>query len=389
MFVEAPWLSWLKRLSSSNWGLNKDHRRQLYKTVAERMILHGSVEWAASLSARQKRVLNSIQRNFLLNISRAYFTNPSAALQVIEGSLPLHLKAELEAAYVRLKQQISLDGRGFPPADYEEKPATTRLHPAAFQLEDRISFTKTVSQEEETNIYTDGSHLNNQTGCAFCVIKNEEITSDWMGKLRNENSVFQAELTAIKEACHWAINQDLQIKIWSDSESSLHSIQAINTKSAIAQEIQEVLLNSTNIRLGSVKAHADNKGYEIADQLAKRATTEGSQINIHLPNSQLKKQLKAVFLKRWQEEWDTGETGRTSYKILPKVKRTQTGWEREEIMFVTGHRPFPSYLHRFHLRESHNCGCGQEGTPFHYATSSPLTTSFQFYKPSALHEPAW
>ncbi|KAF8763755.1 hypothetical protein HNY73_021900 [Argiope bruennichi] len=254
MFVEAPWLSWLKRLSSSNWGLNKDHRRQLYKTVAERMILHGSVEWAASLSARQKRVLNSIQRNFLLNISRAYFTNPSAALQVIEGSLPLHLKAELEAAYVRLKQQISLDGRGFPPADYEEKPATTRLHPAAFQLEDRISFTKTVSQEEETNIYTDGSHLNNQTGCAFCVIKNEEITSDWMGKLRNENSVFQAELTAIKEACHWAINQDLQIKIWSDSESSLHSIQAINTKSAIAQEIQEVLLNSTNIRLGSTSA---------------------------------------------------------------------------------------------------------------------------------------
>ncbi|GBN85526.1 hypothetical protein AVEN_217171-1 [Araneus ventricosus] len=53
------------------------------------------------LPARQSRLLNSIQRKFLLNITGAYSTTPTAALQVIEGIIPLHFKAEQEAAFVR------------------------------------------------------------------------------------------------------------------------------------------------------------------------------------------------------------------------------------------------------------------------------------------------
>ncbi|GBM76093.1 hypothetical protein AVEN_148232-1 [Araneus ventricosus] len=61
------------------------------------MILRGAAAWAYRLSAR---LLNSIQRKFLLNITGSYSTAPTAALQVIEGIMPLHTK-EQEAAYAR------------------------------------------------------------------------------------------------------------------------------------------------------------------------------------------------------------------------------------------------------------------------------------------------
>ncbi|GBM23124.1 Putative protein in type-1 retrotransposable element R1DM [Araneus ventricosus] len=92
----------IRKIAGANWGLNKAYRRRLYITVAERMVLHGAAVWAYPLSARQERQLNSLQRNFLLNISEAYSTTPKVALQVIEGLLPLHLKAEQEAVYVRV-----------------------------------------------------------------------------------------------------------------------------------------------------------------------------------------------------------------------------------------------------------------------------------------------
>ncbi|GBN11815.1 hypothetical protein AVEN_177444-1 [Araneus ventricosus] len=80
----------IRKIAGTNWGLNKAYRRRLYITVAERIVLQGEAAWAYPLSARQERQLNSHQRKFLLNISRAYSTNHTAALQVIGGLLPLH-----------------------------------------------------------------------------------------------------------------------------------------------------------------------------------------------------------------------------------------------------------------------------------------------------------
>ncbi|GBO23229.1 hypothetical protein AVEN_156633-1 [Araneus ventricosus] len=132
----------ITRIAGTNWGLNKDLRRRLYKTVAERMIPHGAAAWAYPLSARQSRLLNSIQRKFLLNITGAYSTTPTAALQVIEGIIPLHIKAEQEAVYVRtarLRKTSNYNNINFNPNNYEDGTISTKFHPAIFQLEDRIS----------------------------------------------------------------------------------------------------------------------------------------------------------------------------------------------------------------------------------------------------------
>ncbi|GBM34050.1 hypothetical protein AVEN_162227-1 [Araneus ventricosus] len=51
-------------------------------------------------------------------------------------------------------------------------------------------------------------------------------------------------------------------------------------------------------------------------------------------------------LSVWQDNWDNGETGRSTHDIVPRVSNKPVGWNREEIMFVTGHGPVPSYLLR-------------------------------------------
>ncbi|GBN60604.1 hypothetical protein AVEN_236029-1 [Araneus ventricosus] len=72
----------------------------------------------------------------------------------------------------------------------------------------------------------------------------EDITKyEWMAQLSPFNTLFQAELLAIQEACLWASKTNQQIKVWSDIESSLHSIASIDTKSPIPQQTQEILLN--------------------------------------------------------------------------------------------------------------------------------------------------
>ncbi|GBL58742.1 hypothetical protein AVEN_13178-1 [Araneus ventricosus] len=123
-----------------------------------------------STTARQSRLLNTIQRKFLLNITGPYSTTPTAALQVIEGIIPLLIKSEQKAAYVRTARVLktsNYNNINFNPNNYEVGTASTKFHPAIFQLENGISLKK------QFNIYTDGSKMEDKTGRAFCSMEED------------------------------------------------------------------------------------------------------------------------------------------------------------------------------------------------------------------------
>ncbi|GBN27944.1 hypothetical protein AVEN_216328-1 [Araneus ventricosus] len=94
-------------------------------------------------------------------------------------------------------------------------------------------------------------------------------------------------------------------------------------------------------------------------------------------------------LNEWQKDWDSGDTGRAIFNILPKITLTPASWSREPILFSTGHCPFPSYLYRFRLYHSDICTCGEKGDPLHYATSCHMTLFYHFTKPSAEYTQLW
>ncbi|GBN25164.1 hypothetical protein AVEN_191637-1 [Araneus ventricosus] len=142
------------------------------------------------------------------------------------------------------------------------------------------------------------------------------------------------------------------------------------------------LLSNPSLNIGWVKAHIGVHGNETEDSLAKQATIKGEIHYLSARKSHLKNLLHRVSINEWQQEWATGDTGRTIYNIIEKVTTNPVSWTRESILFVKGHGPFPSYLRRFNLHHNDHRACGEVGTPFHYTTTCYPTASYHFTKTS-------
>ncbi|GBM98079.1 hypothetical protein AVEN_176946-1 [Araneus ventricosus] len=131
------------------------------------------------------------------------------------------------------------------------------------------------------------------------------------------------------------------------------------------QDIQFFLTQNRNILVSWIKAHVGYRGNEEADTLAKKAITEDVVVKALKSRCELKQHLQELFLRKWQNLWDNGNTGRSVHKELKTVHIKPVFWTSEEILFVTGHGPFPSFLTRFHLSDSDSCACGEVGDPMH------------------------
>ncbi|GBM95487.1 hypothetical protein AVEN_95944-1 [Araneus ventricosus] len=310
-------------------------------------------------------------------------TTPTAAFQVVTGLQPLHLQIQQETTYTRVARARSSSNFFiviFSPTDYESKSSGIHIHPHNFLLHNQISFAENHRDSGSKAMYTDGYKTDEGTGSTYCILENCGIISPWQGKLDHSNSVFRAEILAIKMAIEAASSLHRPIKIWTDSLSSLMAIFNPKSRHSMVREIQTLLLSHKHIHLRWLKPHVGYLGNECANQLAKEAITKGDPFFLPKPLSYLKYEIRSAALSIWQDNWDNGETD--THDIVPRVSNKPVGWNREELMFVTGHAPFPSYLHRFNLRTHDNCSCGEKGDPMHYATKCRFTLSWHFRTPT-------
>ncbi|GBN71478.1 hypothetical protein AVEN_85917-1 [Araneus ventricosus] len=198
-------------------------------------------------------------------------------------------------------------------------------------------------------LYTDGSKTDEDTGSAYCIFENYGIIASWQGKRDSSNSVFQAEILAIKMAIEAASSLHRPIKIWTDCLSNLMAVLNSKSHHSIVTYFQTLLLSHKHIHLRWPKAHVGYLGYECADQLSKEAITKGDPFFLPKPLSYLKSDIRSAALSIWQDNWYNGETGRSSHDIVHRVSNKPIRWNREELIFVTGHWPFSSYHHRFNF----------------------------------------
>ncbi|GBM55564.1 hypothetical protein AVEN_74524-1 [Araneus ventricosus] len=233
----------------------------------------------------------------------------------------------------RLRRDCNWGGSSFLFQDFLQPNPSLIIHPANFDLEDRVSIVSDPHPPAEA-IYTDGSHLEGETGCAFCVIQNNFQIHQWTTKLSPHNTVFQAETLAIKEAINWANSKGISTSIWSDSESALRAISSFKSSNPLIQETQQALLQKPSMQLNWIKAHVGFLGNEAADNLAKQATKEEAHLHLQTPKCLLKI-LMNLSLNKWQQDWDSSETGRAIFNILPKVTLTPASWSRESILQTT------------------------------------------------------
>ncbi|GBL79770.1 hypothetical protein AVEN_18285-1 [Araneus ventricosus] len=156
-------------------------------------LAHEAAAWSRNLAQRHEKKLSSIQKLFLLNITGAYRTTSTAALQVIAGFMPLHLKIKLESEYVRiawLRQNIVGGGRTLQPCNYEDKVHGWHNRPAECIKEGRISLEKDIENKGLINFFTDASRSELCVGTAFCILdEQQELHHSWQGRLQEKNSV--------------------------------------------------------------------------------------------------------------------------------------------------------------------------------------------------------
>ncbi|GBN18057.1 hypothetical protein AVEN_231874-2-1, partial [Araneus ventricosus] len=238
-------------------------------------------------------------------------------------------------------------------------------------------------------IYTDGSKTDEGTCSAYCILENYGIIASRLGKHDHTNSDLKDEILAIKIAIEAASSLHRPIKILKDSLSSLRAILNPKSHHSIVREIQTLLLSHKHIHLKWLKAHVFHLGNECADQLTKGAITKGGLFFLPKPLSNLKFKIRSDALSIWRDNWDNRETGRSTHDIVPRVSNKPVGWNREEQMIVTGHGPFPSYLHRFNLGTRDNCSCGEKGVPMHCTTKCRFTLSWHFQIPTVSFKLQW
>ncbi|XP_035232705.1 uncharacterized protein LOC118204503 [Stegodyphus dumicola] len=290
-------------------GLNPNILKILYNTVTEKIVTYRAAAWALPMQGRKVKHLQSIQRSFLLISREPFRPFPTNALAVLAGILPLSISVEKEATYQIVKQlgQTTQFGEEVFTADNLERAVISLdRHPS---LQGRGVNVNLKQNTRSTNIdvtyYTDGSKIDDSVGCAYAALKEGRIVSQWKGHLEAHNNVFQSEATAISYALQVIIQQRLyKSYIITDSLSTLYAILNPTHSSPIIAAILEYLRahKELKINLEWTKAHIGNHGNETADRLAKEAAhnVEAVPVQIPLPVSHLKRNLRATALALWQ-----------------------------------------------------------------------------------------
>ncbi|GBM90506.1 hypothetical protein AVEN_215768-1 [Araneus ventricosus] len=169
-------------------------------------------------------------------------------------------------------------------------------------------------------------------------------TLQWSAKLNDNNTVFQAELTALHEAVIYVshLPNHNTSKIHVDNRASIMASSNSKSTNETARKIFKILLSNPRIKVSWVKAHAGNIGNERADQLAKDAAQHGQPYSHpKLPKPHIKGLLRKRMLEEWQTSWKNGNTGRKICNIMPSVSLRPINWIREDVIFFSQHGPFP------------------------------------------------
>ncbi|GBM81847.1 Retrovirus-related Pol polyprotein from type-1 retrotransposable element R1 [Araneus ventricosus] len=348
--------------------------RRVYNGAFEPFVLYGYGAWGPRLGvlAKLRNTLNIIQRRPLVKLTNAYKTTSTAALQVLAGTLPLDLRAKEVYDKFRLttaKQNNVCNGITLRWNSFEGRQNIFDKHPVNWVS---IPYGKEDHTQEDIEIYTDGSKLDNQTGTAMVVYYHGTLIHHEIHRLPDYATVYQAELMGIKMALQYVEKSANWHKfhIFTDSLSSLQALA--NTHCSIPslwdiKDIYDRIIKIKWLRLHWIKAHVGNTGNEAADAFAKEAT-KLPQVDVSSLQSRgtIKRTIRTAMLADWQRKWTDGSKGRQTEKYIKEVKIHKVIYNKFVVQFLTGHGRFPYYFCRFGITTNPNCRCGMNGDADHY-----------------------
>ena len=350
------------------WGLGRGAVKAIYEGALLPAITYGAEHWEKHIRTKQICRLRTAQRGAALAAAGTYRTVSTEAALVIAGMIPLDLVTgesalvwEIERGGAELPDWPELEGA----SGVDSRSAVETDHPADRGLMTETETEGDVPHRGWNRIYTDGSKSEDGTGAAYVVYNGEEEVAAGLFGLWKECTVYQSELVAIREALRFVEDHAYaygECDILSDSRSALEALSALSRPTRLIREIEELrrLVSAhTAVRWFWVRAHDGNPGNERADELAKRARTEGEKNFFTLaPIRVIGDAARARTLQKWQERWDSSGVGAWTRNFIPRVGGSTRECSYECRQLITGHGNFNAYLHRIGRREDGGCACG-------------------------------
>ncbi|GBO19895.1 hypothetical protein AVEN_237596-1 [Araneus ventricosus] len=161
------------------------------------------------------------------------------------------------------------------PEDLEQRKVGWSNHPSRYLCPVQLILEDDGNSINQLRICTDGSKSPNGVGVAFRVWDGKELIHKWPVKLGNYNTIYQAELLALKEAVYYAshLSSNQIIKIFTHNKASIQSSADPKTPSPMARQISESLVDNSHIEMQCIKAHVGYVGNKAVDPTGQRSSS--------------------------------------------------------------------------------------------------------------------
>ncbi|GFW62881.1 uncharacterized protein TNCV_4452301 [Trichonephila clavipes] len=333
----------------------------------EPFILYGSRVWGEALKRKMNsKYLRRIQRRIFLRVICGYRTISYDSVYAISGFPPIDITILHDIAF-----RENLSASSISNYDCILSPFFIP-HPSERNAINIVQFSDKSTEDFPVICYTDGSKIDGRVGFAFVVFRSGVESENFQFRIRDECTVFVAELLCLNFAVKWITEQNSVISeylICTDSLSSLDSLKCISSSNNLIVEIQNQLksLRDKNISIDFtfVRGHTGVLGNERADWLAKAATKRKIDIDVNIPKSFYKKITNERMMKSWNQEYLISYKGSITKKFFPTINKRlschhfYTNYKLTQ--FLTGHGNFKSYLNKFNLAPSSFCDCNIGG----------------------------
>ena len=142
----------------------------------------------------------------------------------------------------------------------------------------RLTFQSDLIEDPDITVFTDGSKMNDKVGYGLAI--QGDIQEETFGALPPESTVFQAEVKALLVTANILIRNKVRnktIQVRSDRSAALQALQSTSVTSKLVREAKDKwnhIGSHNTASLAWIKAHVGHEGNELADELAKRGTTQ-------------------------------------------------------------------------------------------------------------------
>ena len=420
-------LSAAKRALGKNWGLSATTVKWIYNSVVVPKLTYCCHVWGQGLTEATSRKLLGSQTLACRSIIHCPRHTSLKSMTLTSGLIPVTYKIKERGLGIALRLKAHNQFSHISTSRTKTKPHSELLceqleHIPGLSLECNLSsrhsldvpqFTFGVAikelQEElrvshqsvinrsDLTCFTDGSKINDRTGAGLVIYQrySEQPFIQKCWRLQDNNTVFQAELSAIDEACKVISNLPLSpfssIQMFKDSLASINALTAEYSTSKQCIKVRQgmdVLASMCNLDISWIKGHSNITGNDLADTQAKHGTSMEHITAVPLPFSFLKKQISdssSALFKNDISSWDTSNPLKpvliafSDQSFQGFFKSLQRRDSRIITSFLDNRAPLLAFLHKIGLSSDPFCNlCFMEPqTNIHVLNVCPALTRYR------------